>query len=86
MAESQSNDDGIQVEPQDMVSLKALSNEDFTYIANNQGYRAMLQDILSPIIWENSGSADNTAPSNFKGRGTDNIRSTQRTSVSDQHS
>ena len=89
MAQPQNNDDGIQVEPEDMVSLKALSDEDLTYIANNPGYRAMLQDILTPIIGENSGrdgSADNTAPSNSKGRGTDNTRSAQKTRVPDQHS
>ena len=39
---------------EDTVSLKALSDEDLAYIANNPGYLTMLQDILSPIIGEPS--------------------------------
>ena len=67
---------------EDMASLKVLSDEDlaYYYIANNLGYRSMLQNILSPIIWEPSSkdsSADNSASSNSKGRGTDNTHSNQ---------
>ena len=41
---------GDNIESEDRVSLKALSDEDLVYVAKNPGYRAMLQDILSPII------------------------------------
>ena len=71
------------------MSLKALSDEDLAYIANNPGYHTMLQDILSPITGEHSGkdgSADNTASSNSKGHGTDNTRSAKKIRVPDQHS
>jgi hypothetical protein len=85
MAQPQDHDGN----PEDTVSLKALSDEDLAYIAKNPGYRTMLQDILSPIIGENSskdGSADNTASSSSKGRGTGTTRSAQKTRVPDQHS
>ena len=83
--------EGGHVEPEDMVSLKALSDEDLAYIAKNPGYQAMLQDILTSIIRENSSkgrSADNTGPNNSEGRGTDTTRPhpTKRTGVPDQHS
>ena len=74
---SQNNDDGKQSEPEDSLSLNALSEEDLAYIANNPGYRAMLQDILAPIIGESSGksgSADNTGTSPPGRRGTDTTR------------
>ena len=35
---------------QKIVSLKALSDEDLTYVANNPEYHAMLQDVLSSIF------------------------------------
>ena len=91
MEDTQGDGEGGHVEPEDMVSLKALSDEDLAYIAKNAGYRAMLQDILAPIIRENSNkgrSADNTGPSNSEGRGIDTTRPrpTQKTRVPDQHS
>ena len=80
---------GEQTEPEDRVSLKALSDEDLAYIAKNPGYQAMLQDILAPIIGETSNkgeSADNTLPKSSEGRGTETTRSGQKTRVPDQHS
>lgn len=80
---------GDNIEPEDRVSLKALSDEDLAYIAKNPGYRAMLQDILSPIIGENSNkdtSADNTGPNSTEGSGTDNTRPIRKSRVPDQHS
>ena len=80
---------GDNIEPEDRVSLKALSDEDLAYIAKNPGYRAMLQDILSPIIGENSNkdtSADNTGPNSTEGSGTDNTRPIRKSGVPDQHS
>ena len=89
MEDTQGDGEGGHVEPEDMVSLKALSDGDLAYIAKNPGYRSMLQDILAPIIRENSNkgrSADNTGPSNSEGCGIDTTRPAQRTRVPDQHS
>ena len=55
------------------MSLNALSDEDLTYIVNNPGYRATLQDILSPYIGEESAGADHAGTS-YDGRGTDHTR------------
>ena len=67
---------GSQKEPEDTVSLRALSDEDLTYIANNPGYRAMLQDLLSPYIGGKGVSADHASTSH-DGRGTDPTRPAQ---------
>ena len=67
---------GSQKEPEDTVSLRALSDEDLTYIANNPGYRAMLQDLLSPYIGGKSVGADHASTSH-DGRGTDPTRPAQ---------
>ena len=76
------------VDSEDAVSLKALSDEDLAYIAKNPIYRAMLQDLISPIIEESGGghtSADNTSSSSRTGRGTDTTRSREANRVPDQH-
>lgn len=71
MAEGAQGTQGL--EPEDAVSLSALSEDDLTHIASNPQYRAMLQDLLSPYMGE---SSVNTEPVDTfdSGRGTDPTR------------
>lgn len=76
MGDPPKDNEGRQSDTEDCVSLRALSDDDLAYIASNPDYRAMLQDILSPIIGESSGkeaSADHTGTSHTR-RGTDHTR------------
>ena len=66
-------DTGRPTPEEDAVSLNTLSDEDLAYTANHSGYRAMLQDLLSPYIGENRASADHAGTSR-DGRGTDTTR------------